>query len=130
MWIEFNENPRGKKVGDCAVRAISVALGMDWQTAYRTLCNTGLYIGDMPSADAVWGAVLRDNGYIRRSISNYCPDCYTVREFTSEHFKGKYVLATGGHVVCAVDGNYYDSWDSGDEIPLYYYAERKLNDAL
>jgi hypothetical protein len=24
--------------------------------------------------------------------------------------------------VCAVDGFYYDSWDSGQEIPVYYWT--------
>lgn len=26
-----------------------------------------------------------------------------------------------GHVVCVQDGYYYDSWDSGNEIPIYYW---------
>lgn len=34
MWIEFNGNPTGRRVGDCAVRAVSVALGIDWEKAY------------------------------------------------------------------------------------------------
>jgi hypothetical protein len=35
-----------------------------------------------------------------------------------------YVLAivgNPGHVVTAVDGDYYDIWDCGDEIPSFYY---------
>lgn len=28
MWQKFNENPCGRNVGDCAVRAVSVALGV------------------------------------------------------------------------------------------------------
>ena len=29
MWIEHNGNPTGRRVGDCAVRAIEVALDVD-----------------------------------------------------------------------------------------------------
>ena len=39
MWREFNNNPKGHRVGDCAVRAVSVALGVDWDTAYAMLAN-------------------------------------------------------------------------------------------
>jgi hypothetical protein len=28
------------------------------------------------------------------------------------------MLATGTHVVAVIDGNYYDTWDSGDEVPI------------
>lgn len=36
-WIEFNNNPVGRRVGDCAVRAISKALDTDWESAYISL---------------------------------------------------------------------------------------------
>ena len=124
MWVEFNENPTGRKTGDCAVRAISAALGVNWDAAYGILTEKGFELGDMPSADRVWGAVLKDYGFLRRSIPNYCPDCYTVRDFASEHFRGVYVLAIGGHVVTVRNGDWWDSWDSGNEVPIYYYYRR------
>lgn len=33
----FNNNPKGQRVGDCAVRAVSKALGKDWEDAYFRL---------------------------------------------------------------------------------------------
>ena len=39
-----------------------------------------------------------------------------------DHPKGIYVVATGSHVVAVVNGDYYDSWDSGDEIVAYYFG--------
>ena len=58
-WMYWNENPAGKSVGDCAIRALSVALGIDWDTAYSMIAAAGYRLGDMPSSNAVWGAVLR-----------------------------------------------------------------------
>ena len=58
----------------------------------------------MPSANNVWGSYLRDIGYKRYIIPNTCPDCYTVRDFCIEHAHGRYILATGSHVVAVVDG--------------------------
>lgn len=78
-------------------------------------------MGDMPSANAVWGAYLRKNNFIRQIIPDTCPDCYTVADFAMEHSKGTYILALSGHVVCVIAGKIYDSWDSSGEIPLYFW---------
>jgi len=33
------------------------------------------------------------------------------------------ILATGTHVIAVGDGNYYDTWDSGQEVPIYYWRK-------
>lgn len=121
MWIEWNENPTGRRVGDCAVRAVAVALDVDWETAYSMIAANGFLMGDMPSSDSVWGAVLRQNGFKRYAVPNSCPDCYTARDFAAEHPRGVYVLGFGGHVATVRDGRLYDSWNSENEIPVYYW---------
>ena len=121
MWREYNPNPVGRKVGDCAIRALTVALDIDWETAYLLAAMNGLQMGDMPSADSVWGAVLRQNGFYRKSIPNSCPDCYTAENFADDHPRGIYVLGFGGHVATIKDGVLYDSWDSSKEIPQYFW---------
>ena len=125
MYIEFNNNPIGVRVGDCAVRAISKALNMGWQAAYIALAINGLQMGDMPSSDAVWGATLRQHGFGRRAIPDTCPECYTAEDFCEDHPKGTYVLAFGGHVATVVDGDLYDSWDSSKEVPQYVWFKEK-----
>lgn len=45
-FIEYNPNPVGRRVGDCAVRAISKALDMSWEAAYVTLALNGLQMCD------------------------------------------------------------------------------------
>ena len=124
MWIKFNGNPAGRNVGDCAVRAISVALSVDWETAYAMLVAYGYQMCDMPSSDAVWGAVLRKNGFIRESIPDTCPDCYSAEDFCEDHPEGIYVLGFGDHTACVIDGNIYDSWDSSRRIPQFVWRRR------
>lgn len=121
MYKKFNPNPAGKSVGDCTVRAISAATGKDWYETYTGLSIEGLTMCDMPSADNVWGAYLKKLGYQRQVIPDTCPDCYTVAEFAAEHPAGVYLLALSGHVVCIINGDWYDTWDSGAEVPLYYW---------
>ena len=123
-WKLFNNNPSGRNVGDCSVRAVSVALGVDWETAFALISNNAYQMGDMPSSNAVWGSVLRQNGFYRHVLPNTCPDCYTVEEFAAEHPKGVYVLGTGNHVVTVKDGEIWDSWDSSKEIPVYYWSRK------
>lgn len=125
MWIKFNPNPTGRSVGDCAVRAVAKALDIDWEDAYILICSNGYDMGDMPSSDSVWGSVLRQSGFYRRSMPNTCPDCYTARDFCDDHHKGVYVLGFGGHVATVEDGNLYDSWDSSNEIPIYVWYRKE-----
>lgn len=121
MFVFYNPNPTERKVGDCSIRAVSKALNIDWETAYLKVCLAGYQMGDMPSSDSVWGAVLRQNGFYRKTIPNSCPDCYTANDFCEDNPKGVYVLGFGGHVATVIDGNLYDSWDSSKEIPIYVW---------
>ena len=117
----YNPNPTGRNVGDCTVRALSIALEQSWDETYINLCVFGLMYGDMPSANAVWGAYLKSRGYERNIIPDICPDCYTVEDFADEHVRGTFILALSGHVVCVQDGTLFDSWNSKDEVPLYFW---------
>lgn len=125
MWIRYNPNPVGRKVGDCAVRAIAKALKTDWETAYSMIAAAGYNMGDMPSSDSVWGAVLRQNGFYRAIVPNTCPECYTAEDFAEDHPHGTYVLAFGGHVATIKDGDIYDSWDSSNEVPQYFWYRKE-----
>lgn len=120
----YNLNPLKKCVGDCVIRAISRALNQEWERTYIELCLQGFVMCDMPSSNAVWGAYLRSKGFCRSVIPNECPDCYTVQDFCDEHPKGRYILALSGHVIAVVNGEVYDTWDSTNEIPIYYWQRK------
>ena len=121
----YNPNPYGLLVGDCVVRAISTATGKDWKTVYIELAMQGYSMGDMPSSNSVWGAYLMNEGYARHVLPDNCPDCYTVSEFCVDNPEGKFILATGSHVVCVIDGDYMDIWDSGQEVPVFYWKKEE-----
>lgn len=124
MFRYYNPNPTGREsVGDCSVRAISKALGIPWEDAYAKLAVNAFRMGDMPSSNSVISATLRMNGFYRENLPNFCPDCYTVRDFARNNPIGLYVLGTGSHIVCVKNGDWFDTWDSGDEIPLYFWTK-------
>lgn len=120
MFEYYNPNPAMKNVGDCPVRALSQALNQDWMTTYLGLCIEGGLRGDMPSANDVWGKYLRRHGY-RRELPP--EDDITVARFALMYPYGTYVLALSGHVVCIQDGVLYDTWNSGNEIVLYFWQK-------
>lgn len=125
MYVRYNPNPQSKDVGDCVIRAISIATNSSWEDTYIGLCDLGFELHDMPSANYVWGEYLRRMGFKRHIIPDICPICYTVINFCNDHQDGVFVLATGTHVIAVVSGSYFDSWDSGNEVPVYYFSKEE-----
>ena len=123
MWIPYNPNPESRIGNDCTVRAICKLTGEDWLTVYLGICVKGAVLADMPSTNAVWGSWLRERGYIRKALPDTCPDCYTVEDFCREHPAGKYLLMLPEHVVTVVDGDWFDTWDSGQQTAIYYWTK-------
>lgn len=123
-FVFANPNPHGLFVGDCVVRALSILLDQSWEKTYTDLTLQGFVSADMPSANHVWAAYLDGKGFSRETIPNTCPACYTVEEFAADHDKGRFLVATGSHVVAVIDGDYYDAWDSGKEVPAYYFYRK------
>ena len=130
VYVYFNPNPVGRRAGDCVIRAICAASGKTWEDVFRCVCAVGYELGDMPSADYIWGEYLRRCGFSRYAIpAEYGAEC-TVREFAERHKQGVFILAIAGHVVCVIDGDWLDSWNSGDCVPVYYWAKQKLREGL
>ena len=125
MYSHYNPNPRGLRVGDCVVRAVSKALNQPWEDTYIDLSLQGYMMGDLLSSNAVWGAYLKCKGFERNIVENDCPECYTVKDFCREYPQGVYVVGTGTHAIAVIDGIIFDAWDSSGEVPLYYWKKEK-----
>lgn len=134
MYVHLNENPFGLETGDCIIRAIATALNYNWYMVHDELCFLSRKMGDMPSSNRVWKQYLKNKGYEEFPAQNSCPECLTVQEFCRTHHKGRYILSTAAysqardniyvtstHVIAVIDGNYYDTWDSGADVPLSYF---------
>jgi hypothetical protein len=119
-FVSYNANPDNNRVGDCTVRAISTVLNQTWERTYIEMCIYGLMEYNMPSADAVWGEYLKSKGFERELLRGN----YTVESFCEEYPKGTYLLAISGHVVAVINGEYFDTWNSGNEKPIYFWYRK------
>ena len=125
MYISYNANPDGNRVIDCTVRAISTVLNQTWEQTYAGMVVEGMAIYNMPSANAVWNNYLKRKGFKRYIIPDNFPEDYSVRDFCRDNPKGTFLLALDGHVVCVKNGDWYDTWDSGNEIPIYFWHRKE-----
>lgn len=122
-FVYYNANPSSIETSDCTIRAISKVLDEPWLTSYWGVCIHGAIDCKMPSTNSVWGEYLEQRGFKRRSIKLNCEECTSVINFCRYHPTGRFAVATGSHVVAVVNGDYYDIWDFGHEVPLYYFIK-------
>lgn len=124
MYIYANPNPCRREEPDCVVRAVCLATQQDWDDVHWDLCVLSHYECTMPSVNWLWELYLHKCGFEKFLLPDACPKCVTVREFAKQYPHGTYVIGTGTHAVCVRDGNWLDSWDSGDEVPTYFYRKK------
>ena len=124
MYVYANPNPCRREEPDCVVRAVCIATDRDWDEVHWDLCILSHYECTMPSVNWLWELYLKRNGFEKFLLPESCPKCVTVREFAKRHPKGTYVIGTGSHAVCVRDGDWIDLWDSGDEVPTYFYRKK------
>lgn len=122
-YVFFNSNPKALDTGDCVIRALSKFLNVSWNEIYLDICLKGFELKMLPDVNKVWWTYLSDLGYKRKLLKDDCPVCYTVKDFCAEYPTGSYLLGDGEHVVAVDSGNYYDTSDSGEMTPLYYWSK-------
>lgn len=126
--IKYNANDRDNHVGDCVCRAMSLAFGMSYAEA-RVQLNR---FKRAKRADAYNHPIIYRALWAQLGAKYYpvpAADRTTVAEFADVHTAGTYIAETGApnraytdHVVCIIDGDVYDSWDSLDQIVHGYYV--------
>lgn len=122
MFIMANPNPEQKNVPDCVIRAICIALNKTWDEVFFELSMMAWCDCSITSDDHVWGHYLWRLGFIPFVLPVTCPECITIQEFARIFNHGIYIIGTGHHAVAVIDGNYYDTWDSGNEVPQFFWV--------
>lgn len=132
-WYRYNANSRDRNTGDCVKRALTIAYRTDYNKVSSELNKIKRDLGyDKFNISPVFSRYLSARGDAFRKYGVVDPETgelNTVTKFCEEHPTGTWLLLVGKygnqhetHMVAVVDGDYYDSWDSGDYV-VYYCAE-------
>ena len=108
----LNVNPDLIDIGDCVVRAISLASGLDYDVVEDKLYYTAQLL-DCPERCVCCYSFLLDN------VLNYAPvECegLLVGEFADIYNRGTYLVRMDGHITCVIDGEIFDTWDCSMEM--------------
>lgn len=122
---EYNANSKDNNVGDCVVRTLSLAYGIDYdnvRTELLAIKRETRY--NSYKVAPVYTKFMRNHGLVSSGdVSKYgfSDKKPTLSEFASNYPKGIYIvtcskrsLAPSTHIVCILDGDIWDSWDSSE----------------
>lgn len=125
-WKKYNPNPQSRNIGDCTLRSYCAAFGITWDKAFDIASkiakdNASMiqYVSDKVLTEH-FGCTL-DEEYKKVKAK----DRITVNTFAMTHPYGTYILHVRQHQVTVKNGEYWDSWDSGDKkVSKIYIVKR------
>ena len=127
VYYQPNEKDFKDSYGDCTIRALAKVLNCSWLEAFDKqipICRREQVSNIFYAPLKIRNAFMKELGFNYVGISNKRGSKRpTVESFCKEHKKGIYILNVANHEVAAVDGKYYDTWDSGG-CSLYGYYEK------
>lgn len=112
------------KAGDCATRAMAIALQLDYKDCYKELsaahsaktgkrtARNGIYKDDFDN-------VLKKHGWVWHSAPKI--DGRKARYSDLPH--GRVIARMAKHFAAVIDGAVHDSWDSRDKMVYGYWAK-------
>lgn len=110
MFIYYNANPDGERVGDCVIRAISLALDIDYYDVIDILYKNSNYFNcDMLVRDC-YGTFL-DKYFPRIKTENK-----TVEEVAKDFKNNILVIRIEGHLTASLYSDVIDTWDTREEL--------------
>lgn len=113
-----------KKMGDCVIRALCKAYNLTWLEAFRELIPYAEAIQDMPNSKKVYSKYIKDKGGCWNGIKvEKGQKRMTVKEL-AKYTRGTHIARLANHIVCIIDGDWYDSWDSGNKTVYGHWEIR------
>lgn len=123
-FVKFNANPKGRKTGDCVIRAICTALNESWEDTYKGMLTVALDTGYAISCKDNFSEYLKRKGYEKQKMPKKSSGKkYTVAEFCNELAKDNYtyVINLANHLTLVRNRNIYDLWDCSRKSVLNYW---------
>jgi hypothetical protein len=143
MNFIYNDGGRSEaglkgSAGDCGARAMAIALGMDYKTAYKELAQANKDKGFAKSArngiyKDIYSDVLAKHGWVWVSAPTFkVLDGYKNSEGKvlfgrkarcSDMPTGTVIARQAGHYVAVIDGIPQDTWDCSQKMVYGYWTK-------
>jgi hypothetical protein len=130
MAYVYNDGGRSKagykgSAGDCGARAMAIALGLDYKTAYNQLAQANKDKGFAKSArngiyKDVYSNVLAKHGWVWLSA----PKLVGRKAKCSDMPSGIVIARQAGHYVSVINGVPNDTFDSSQKMVYGYWAKQ------
>lgn len=126
-WRKYNPNPQSRNIGDCTLRSYCAAFGIEWNEAFDIASRIAKENSSMVQYVAEKVLTEHFNCTVDEEYKKTkAKDRITVNAFAMTHPYGTYVLHVRSHQVTVKNGEYWDSWDSGDKkVDRIYYLPKK-----
>lgn len=127
--MNYNFNDGGRKnagfkgsTGDCGVRALAIALDMDYKIAYNLLAQANKDMGFAKSArngihKNIYNSVLNKLGWFWVSAPKFVG-----RKARCSDLKGIVIAQQAGHFVTVINGIPQDTWDCSNKMVYGYWV--------
>ena len=124
-------NPKGKKTGDCVIRALSYAFSKTWDEVLDDLVTYAHKYKQMTNSPELYSKYVKDTGYVKVPQPVHCDGKkYTGAEFcgaiSTMNLTHPVICHIGAHhltVISTLNGRYkvFDTWNcSEDKVGKVY----------
>lgn len=111
-FIFYNANPKYERIGDCVIRAISLALNKNYYDILYELFSISNYFNcDMIVRDCYMN--LLNNEYNLKNLDGMGK---TVDEVVDDFRDNVLIMRLEGHLTMSKYGDVIDTWDTRNEI--------------
>lgn len=119
MFIYYNVNPNDEHIGDCVIRAISLALDIDYDIVVKLLLNNSKYFNCDLLVKDCYAELLHNLGF-----KCYNGIGYTVKEIAEDFSDKKLLIRIDSHLTCSLYGDVYDIWNTSYEpVDVFWIIE-------
>lgn len=112
MYIYYNANLNGYHIPDCVIRAITLALGIDYYEVVRLLHQNGQEL-NCDCLNVKCYEKLLDNDF---GLPHYISYDKTAEEVANDFPNEILLLRMNAHLTCSICGIIHDIWDCSKEI--------------
>ena len=127
----YNVNPKGKRVGDCTIRAIAYASSQSWEKVHEDLFKIAMKEKCVVNEKRCEEKYLDQLGFIKMKQPRKRDNTkYLVRELDKLIDTNRYdvIVSVANHLTCVDGNNIIDIWDCGyKSVGNYWFRKRDLN---